>query len=346
MPLKLLILFLSLFGQSQTDNSSLQLRIKTLAAAMDSVRKAYRDDFQKLSTSDAVENWYANLPHWPEPAESSLVAYFPMGESASTESVRGGTLKSLANRVDADLPGKGERETIATKQDGSHSAVILEGNNALLFPGVGAFHWTDEFTIAFEIKLPKSFQHAVVLCRTTSGQPSVRGYELVIDEGSFCLALNGGGPSNAIRIRCRDRLPADRWIQVALVYSGSKSADETFVYVDGKRCDSTIERDSLQQDFFIDASTPMAIGGQAIGQSPVGALVDRLQVYNSALTPIEIASIATDAAFLTWGELTDPQKVQWREHYARRADPQCRYHIESFQHYFKSMSNLLQNARE
>jgi hypothetical protein len=44
--------------------------------------------------------------------------------------------------------------------------------------------------------------------------------------------------------------------------------------------------------------------------------------------------------------LSRQQKLLWCEHYAHRIDPQCKYHKESFQHYFQSLNATVQPVRE
>ena len=136
-------------------------------------------------------------------------------------------------------------------------------------------------------------------------------------------------------------------MQIALVYGGTNRAEDTHIYIDGKRASVEITGNSLRKDFLEEqGDISLSIGARNGDQGLAGGLVDDLQVYDSALTAIEIAGLATDEPWLTWSELTAAQRTLWREHFAQRMDPQCKYHIESFQHYFKSLSEIVQNAPE
>ena len=173
----------------------------------------------------------------------------------------------------------------------------------------------------------------------------MRGYQLLIEDGHFHFDLVHSWPSSAIRIRCADPVPLNQWLQIALVYGGTNRAEDTHIYIDGKRATVEIIRNSLRKDFRAE-QVALNIGARNRDQGLAGGLVDDLQIYDSALTAIEIAGLATDEPWVTWSELTAAQQALWREHFAQRVDPQCKYHIESFQHYFTSLSETVQNARE
>jgi hypothetical protein len=63
-------------------------------------------------------------------------------------------LTTLENTVAKDQPGSSEAGTIEVVQEGSRSAVALDGDNALVFPKSGVFSRTQEFTICLDLKIP------------------------------------------------------------------------------------------------------------------------------------------------------------------------------------------------
>ena len=316
-------------------------QVETLEKAMDSVRQAYTDELKKLGQSDAVEKWYSSLPGWPQPDEAWLSAEFTFDKPETEPATQ------FANRVHADQPGSSEGP-IQWEVDGKHKGVLLDGDNALVFPKSGVFSRTQEFTICLDLKVPKEFDRAVVLHRSKSWTDAgSRGYQLLIEDGHFEFDIVHYWPSSAIRIRCTEPVPLNKWMQIALVYSGTNRAEDTFLYIDGKRAPVEIVRNSLHKDILYErVDVSLSIGARNRDRGLPGGIVDNLQVYDSALTTIEIAGLATDEPMVTWSELSKEQRTQWREHYAQRIDPQCKYHKESFQHYFQSLSEAVQPVRE
>ncbi len=322
------------------DNGRRQ-QVETLEKAIASVRQAYADEVKKLEKSDTVENWYGSLRAWPQPENRWLSAEFTFDKPMTEQTMQ------FVNHVHDDRPGRCDG-TVTWQNDGKHSAVLLDGDNALFFPESGVFSRTQEFTISLGLKVSQFFARAVVLHRSQFWTDAgMRGYRLLIVDGHFHFDLVHSWPSSAIRIRCKDPVPLNQWMQIVLVYGGTNRAEETHLYIDGKRALVEIIRNSLGKDFLdeqVDVS--LSIGARNRDQGLAGGLVDDLQVYDSALTAIEIAGLAMDEPWLTWSELTSAQQALWREHFAQRLDPQCKYHIESFQHYFKSLSEIVQDAQE
>lgn len=312
-------------------------QVEALEKAMQSIRKVFAADVVQLSQGKQVEDWYSALASWPQPEEAWLKADFPMGPSASLENV-----------IVPDQPGSSEAGTIEIAQDGTRSAVALDGDNALLFPKSGVFSRTQEFTICLDLKIPNSFDRAVVLHRSKSWTDAgSRGYQLLIEDGHFTFGVIHYWPSSAIKIRTKEPVLLNQWMQVALVYGGTNSAEDTHIYIDGKRAEVEIVSDNLHKDILYErVDVSLSIGARNRDRGVPGGLVDHLQIYDVALTGVELASLATNSPMLTWGELSQTAKGMWVDHYARRIDLNCKYHLESLHHYFESLAKVVQDKRE
>lgn len=328
-------------------------QVVALEQAMQSIRKVYAEEVSQLSKGSKVEDWFSSLAGWPQPEERWLKADFPM-EAAAATSVESSTpaitssLTTLENTIAKDQPGSSEAGAIEIVQDGSHSAVALDGDNALVFPKSGVFSRTQEFTICLDLKIPKAFDRAVVLHRSKSWTDAgSRGYQLLIEDGHFTFGVIHYWPSSAIKIRTKQPVPLNQWMHVALVYGGTNSASDTHIYIDGKLAEIEIVQDSLHKDILYErVDVALSIGARNRDRGVPGGLVDHLQVYDVALTGVEISSLATDSALLTWGELSEQERSQWTEHFARRVDQNCKYHLESLHHYFESLAKVVQEKRE
>ena len=316
-------------------------QMETLQAAMDSVRQAYAEDRKKLDANAAVENWYGSLSTWPQPEDKWLSAEFSLDKPDKEPATQ------LHNNVSTDKPGSCEG-TIQWRQDGKRSAIELDGDNALVFPKSGIFSRTQEFTICVDLKVPKAFDRAVVLHRSKSWTDAgSRGYQLLIEDGHFCFDIVHYWPSSAIRVRCTQPVPLNRWLQIGLVYGGTNRAEDAHIYIDGQLAPSEIVRNSLHKDILYERTeVSLSIGARNRDRGLPGGLVDNLQVYDVALTASEIEGLATDKPWVSWSELTNEQRSHWRDHYAQRIDPQCKYHKESYQHYFSTLTQLVQPAKE
>ena len=316
-------------------------QMETLEKGMASVRQAYADELKKLEKSDTVEKWYGSMFTWPQPENQWLAAEFTFDKPEDAPATQ------IANLIQTDQPGRCEG-TIQWHKDGKHSAVLLDGDHALVFPKTGIFSRTQEFTICLDLKVPKYFDQAVVLHRTKSWMDAgPRGYQLRIEDGHFIFDIVHCWPSSAIRIRCTELAPLNHWMHLALVYGGTNRAEETHIYIDGKRAPVEIVRNSLRKDILDEGlDVSLSIGARKGDRGLPGGLVDDLQVYDSALTAVEIAGLAADEPWLAWPELTSERQALWREHYAQRLDPQCKYLKESFRHYFTSLAEIVQPARE
>jgi len=224
------------------DNAQIS-QIELLERAMKSVRQAYAMEVKKLENSDLVEKWYSSLTTWPQPEEKSLTAEFTFDKpETDTDS------KALPNRIHPETPGNSQGP-VQWMNDGKHTSIQLDGDNALVFPKSGVFSRTQEFTICLDLKVPLHFDRAVVLHRSRSWTDAgSRGYQLLIEDGHFNFDIVHYWPSSAIRIRCKEPIPLNQWMQIALVYGGTNLAEDTHLYIDGRRAPVEIVKNSLHKD--------------------------------------------------------------------------------------------------
>jgi hypothetical protein len=131
------------------------------------------------------------------------------------------------------------------------------------------------------------------------------------------------------------------------VYGGTNLAEDTHIYINGQRAEVEIVQDTLHKDILYErVDVSLSVGARNRDRGLPNGLVDGLQVYKSALTAVEVQSLATDTPLVTWQELSNRDKGLWLEHYAQRVDPQCKYHKEAYQHYFQTLSDAVQSSRE
>ncbi len=177
-------------------------------------------------------------------------------------------------------------------------ALQFSGDNAVVHPGVPIFGRTHAFSLAIRLQPTEHQARAIVLHQSRAWTDAgSRGFELTLEDGRPFFGLIHFWPGNAIAVRASDPLPLDQWSRVVVTYDGSSRADGIRLYVDDRRIATTIVRDRLYKDITYDRDA-----GDSVTEAPrltIGArfrdsgfrngVVDDLQVFDTALTPLEVA---------------------------------------------------------
>jgi hypothetical protein len=172
----------------------------------------------------------------------------------------------------------------------------FDGDTEVSFGDVGGFDRGDPFSIAVWVKgrgnLPMSGFQKIDAERR-------RGYEWLFDDialvgiqrwaARLTIRLASDAGENAIQVRTRERLRLGDWYHVSATYDGSGKAAGLTVYLNGKRADVEIVRDSLAGSIKSDAA--LRVGSKALGKPFVGQ-IDDLRLYNRALAPGEVEDLA------------------------------------------------------
>jgi len=155
--------------------------------------------------------------------------------------------------------------------------------------------------------------------------PDGRGIELYLDDyvlsdiqqrSPRLFVRIGGAKDDAIEVGARERLIAVDWYQVAVNYDGSGKASGVQIFVNGRRSQIDVLRDSLAGAVANDA--PLEIGNPAFGPRFRGRL-DDLRIYSRTLTPAEIAVLWSDdplrATLATLPPSRTRQQKEWLRDY-------------------------------
>ena len=173
-------------------------------------------------------------------------------------------------------------------------AALLDGENGFTFPGLGNFTRSDAFSFSLWLKTPSHAPRAVVLHKSRAWMDAgSRGYELILEEGKVAVGLHHMWPGNSIKVRSRVALPTNEWVHAAFTYDGSSRAAGLKVYVHGQAAAVETLRDGLWKDFtYGDGEPDLAIGHRFRDSGFKDGLVDEFQIFNRALTPMEVAHLA------------------------------------------------------
>ena len=162
-------------------------------------------------------------------------------------------------------------------------SIELDGENSVVFPGVGVFRRADPFRIKLELRSPAAFERAVVLHRTKSWTDSgSRGYQLLIEEGRLMFALVHFWPGDAAAVRTLAPLPMDQWTTVELRYDGSSLAAGMEIWLDGEPAPLEVIRDHLTRTIRGGSIEHLTIGSRFRDRGFKGGAVRSITVMDLA----------------------------------------------------------------
>ena len=213
----------------------------------------------------------------------------------------------------------------------SGRAVQFSGDNSVVCKNVGNFNRTESFSIALWLKRTEEQERAIILHHSRAWTDSgSRGYEFVLENGQPFFGLIHFWPGNAIAIRGTDPIPLNEWVQIALTYDGSSNADGLNIFVNGVAAKSETVRDNLYRDITHRAqwgdsdvgSIHLTLGGRFRDSGIRNGAIDDLQVYATALTPLQVHALYSQSTSDDWQaeELLALSPAIVREYLATQSD--------------------------
>jgi hypothetical protein len=250
------------------------------------------------SRMEAFEAWLKSPERGREPILNGLIGDFPL------EAIEGG---KIANRADAKRPGQtSESPQVVAGRVGR--GLRLSGENNVTLP-LGNFDRYQPFSLALWIKTPDYKDRAVIIHRSMAWTDAgSRGYQLLIEDGKLSVGLIHFWPGNAIGIRAREPVPIGRWTHVAIAYDGSSRAAGVALYVDGRKLDCEVVRDKLTKNITGGGNDFLTVGQRFRDRGFKDGLVDEIQVFDRALTPLEVVQLY-DNKMLTKALTADPSRL-------------------------------------
>lgn len=311
-------------------------RVKQLQESVKAIRSIYRAEVEKIDEAK-IEAWYFQLTGWPTSRSEWLSLYFPMDDLPIA-----GSVHQLQFSANGSRQMYRSSAPIRFEPDVEFGGAMLLDDASKIAVPVERLSPIDEFTLEIDVKFAKHSSRTILMRYSdedASSSPS--GLEWTIENGHPCLAMVHQWPSSALRIRCRDSIPENQWVRLAISYAGTGIAEDFSMAMNGNRSPFVIESENLHGEIVSKKRPGTLRFGERVDSKADLVLIRNFKMYRTALTHIEIAESSLKSQFLTWEELAGSQKTDWREHYARRVDSQCKYHLESLRHYVQAL-NLLQ----
>jgi hypothetical protein len=169
----------------------------------------------------------------------------------------------------------------------------FDGDNSVSQREAGNFERIDPFSIAMWLYTPEHLPHCVVAhkCKAELDAAS-RGWELLLEEGKPTFSLVHFWPGNALRVQCRDAIPANAWTHVAVTYDGSSRAQGVRIYVNGEEAQLEVIRDHLVKTIRYSDATPLTLAARFRDVGFKHGKIDAFQVFDRRLSGLEARAMA------------------------------------------------------
>jgi hypothetical protein len=202
---------------------------------------------------------------------------------------------------------------VLAREEGPAESIValrFSGDNSVVHPAARSFSRTDAFSFALVLKPTVEQERAIVLHQSRAwSDAGSRGFELTLDRGRPFFGLIHFWPGNAIAVRARRALPLGAWSRLVVTYDGSSRASGIRLYLNGQPLETETIRDHLFKDIVYSAAAgdrfaekaPLTIGARFRDSGFKSGLIDDLQVFDTALTAVEVAGgldgVPDDGAF-------------------------------------------------
>jgi hypothetical protein len=255
-------------------------------------------------------------PLAPETLQRNAFAALPAAAQQAAAQAPANQQQSAAQRaLGFRLPSDLVRDALAWSPSGTPGVgpAVLEGaalkegvkgnafsfddtNRGILAPGVGDFDRSHPFTLDLWIKPAKVYDEAMILNNRENDFFGNAGYQLNLQQNRLRFDLMHSRAGNRIVVLSRREVPVGQWTHVTVTYDGSSRAHGVALYVDGERTDGDVVSDNLTRSTLPNGGG--TLGDEYLGlqfgkrfrmTALVGGAIDELRVFESALTPIEIA---------------------------------------------------------
>lgn len=189
----------------------------------------------------------------------------------------------------------GEKLSIEQEHSLPRQAVSFDGEHGIFMPDVEPFDRWTPFSLVVTLRETKRVPLPAVIAHNSHGQLAFNGWDLLLNDGHLEARMYRVWPGNAIGVRSKEKIPLDKWHQVAVTYDGSSHAKGFQLFLNGKEIETTVLRDKIKKRAMVKVmhGGTLTIGQRWRDRGFDGGLVDDVRVYERALSPTEINYLAT-----------------------------------------------------
>ncbi|MEL6107271.1 MAG: DUF1553 domain-containing protein [Planctomycetota bacterium] len=195
-------------------------------------------------------------------------------------------------------------------------ALALDGERGVTIHGIEPFDRWIPFTVLVTLReTQRATERSLIAHHTRGTDCGYNGWDLTIVDGHIESRMYRVWPGNAIGIRTTERIPEDRWQQLAATYDGSSRAAGLKLWLDGRPLETIVLRDDIKKsaNVKVDHGGEFVVGQRFRARGLEGGLVDDVRLYGRALTREELSWLAGDRS-------VDPSA----DYFASAIDPLCR----------------------
>jgi hypothetical protein len=237
------------------------------------------------ATAD-LQKWLGTVKELPPVI--GLVGHYPFDSIANNRT---------PNALGTNHPAKlSESPKLVASRFGS--ALQFSGENSVSIDKLADFKRTDPFSFSLWLNIAEELPEIVVMHHQQAGSDAgYQGYQLVLEDGHATFALIHFWPGNALKVRTREKLRLQEWLQLGITYDGSSRAAGVRLFVNGQPAEVEVVRDQLFKDFA--NGQPLTLSARFRGRGFKDGLIDELKVFNRCLTPLEMEqSMAAEVSSL------------------------------------------------
>jgi len=242
---------------------------------------------KRAALAKTIQQSESAFQEWLKRSELSseipgLIGKFLLDELAGTNQFANAlnpTNLSTAIRGNIPVPGR------------TGQAIEFNGDEEITFPNLaGSLQPWEQYSASFWLKIPPALTNGVIFHRCQGTDVGFYGAELDLQEGGLFFVIKRFWPGNAIAIRSKEKLPPGQWTHIGVTYDGSARAQGMRLFINGQPATLEIVRDHLYKSPE-NGGSGLSFGGLFRSAGLKQGALDDFQVYNRALSPIEIRQL-------------------------------------------------------
>ncbi len=173
-------------------------------------------------------------------------------------------------------------------------ARLFDGDTGVVLENAPRFRRCDAYSLGFWMKCPETKARAAVIHTSQfTIESDEQGFQVMLKDGRLCWEVIHVWPGSAAGVRTVGAFPLDQWVRVCVTYDGSSRASGLKMYFDGEEAPTEVEQDSLNG---IATARPMQVGFRDRDIGFKGGAIGDLQVFDRALTALEVRELGTPGA--------------------------------------------------
>ena len=218
--------------------------------------------------------------------------------------------------------------------DRGRAAVTLTGDDPVTLT-TGNFTRSQPFSVTLRLWTPDVKQRAVIFHRSRAWTDAgSRGYQLLMEDGRLSASLIHFWPGNAISVKTRDPLAVQQWLDVAVTYDGSSRADGLQIFVNGRRVELQVVKDTLSRNITGGGGDTITLGERFRDRGFTAGRISSFQVFDRQLSDWEVVNLQradedrAETLLKASGQLSPAHRRMLQQHYWLNHAEQGRGYLE------------------